>query len=80
MKTKLTLSVDKSLVQYARKQARINRKSVSGMFSEYLMYHKRQASKKAVPTIKNMAGSLKQYPIDDSKKTIRSAYAKKHFS
>lgn len=78
MKTKLTLSVDKELVQYARKQARISKKSVSGMFSEYLTQCKTQSAKKSVPSVVDMAGSLKKYPVDDSKEALRSAYAKKY--
>jgi hypothetical protein len=78
MKTKLTLSVDKDLVQFARQQARINCKSVSGMFSEFLLSRKSQADKIAAPSIASMIGSLKRYSIDDSKPATRAAYAKKH--
>ncbi len=78
MKTKLTLSVDKDLVQFARSQARANKKSVSGMFSEYLLHRKVQVRKTAAPTIASMRGSLKRYSVDDSKQAIRSVYAKKY--
>jgi negative regulator of replication initiation len=78
MKTKLTLSVDKDLVQYARHHARKNGQSVSGMFSSFLLAQKSQAGHKAVPKVSEMVGTLKQYTIDDSKEAVRSAYAKKH--
>ena len=76
MKTKLTLSVDKDLVQFARAQAQANKKSVSAMFSDYLLQRKAQA--RITPTIASMRGSLKDYAIDDSKKAIQNAYAQKH--
>ena len=78
MKTKLTLSVDKDLVQFARTQARANKKSVSGMFSEYLLHRKAQVRKAATPPIASMRGSLKHYAVDDSKQAIQSAYAQKY--
>ncbi|HTE22234.1 MAG TPA: DUF6364 family protein [Candidatus Limnocylindria bacterium] len=78
MKTKLTLSVDQDLVQFARQQARAHKKSVSGMFSEFLTHRRAQVDKVAVPSIASMAGSLKHYAVDDSKEAIRAAYAKKY--
>ncbi len=78
MKTKLTLSVDKDLVQFARTQAKVRKQSVSGMFSEYLLHRKAQLHKTGKPRIADMAGSLKSYDIDDSKQAIRAAYAQKH--
>lgn len=78
MKTKLTLSIDKDLVQFARAQARAHKKSISGMFSEYLMHRQAHVRKQSVPTIAEMQGSLKGYAIDDSKQAIREAYAQKY--
>ncbi|HEY1835412.1 MAG TPA: DUF6364 family protein [Candidatus Saccharimonadales bacterium] len=77
MKTKLTLSVDKELVQYAQRQARRDGQSISGMFSSFLLNRKSQAEKKTAPRVTTMVGTLKQYPINDSKPAIRAAYAKK---
>lgn len=78
MKTKLTLSVDKDLVQFARQQARTQKKSISGIFSDFLAQNKAQASRKNLPSVKDMKGSLKHYKIDDSKEAIRASYAKKY--
>ena len=78
MKTKLTLSVDKELVQFARTQARREGRSVSSTFSEYLLTRKAQSEYQAVPKVRDMVGSLKTYSIDDSKVAIRSQYAKKY--
>lgn len=78
MKTKLTLSVDQDLIRFARRHARAHKKTVSGMFSEFLERRKAEADKAAVPSVAGMTGSLKHYAIDDSKKAIRAAYAKKY--
>ena len=78
MKTKLTLSIDKELVQYARHEAQSNGKSISGIFSEFLLSRKVQSKRQAIPAVKTMMGSLKSYKIDDSKAGIRKSYAKKY--
>jgi len=78
MKTKLTLSIDKDLIQFARQQAQYDSTSVSGMVSDFLTSRKEQAKKKTVPGVEKMVGTLKNYQIDDSKAAIRSAYAKKY--
>lgn len=78
MKTKLTLSIDKSLIQYAQRQARDDGRSISGMFSDFLRAYKAQAEKHARPSVAAMTGTLKQYKIDDSKTAIRAAYAEKY--
>ncbi len=78
MKTKLTLSVDKELVQYARKQALSDGKSVSSTFSEFLLTRKAQSERHSVPKISAMVGSLKAYKVDDSKASIRKSYARKY--
>ena len=75
MKTKLTLSIEKELVQFARQQAHIHKKSVSGMFSEFL---EAGMNKVATPSVKSMTGSLKLYTVDDSKEAIHNAYAQKY--
>ena len=78
MKTKLTLSIDEDLVEFAHKQARTNRISVSGMFSEYLRQHKIKSDKANQPSIGSMVGSLKHYSINDSKQAIKTIYAEKY--
>ena len=80
MKTKLTLSVDKELVHFARHQARNDGKSVSGIFSEFLLARQAQSEHQATPKVSTMVGTLKRYSIDDSKAAIRSSYAKKYFN
>ncbi len=78
MKTKLTLSVDKELVKFARHQAKSDGKSVSSVFSEFLLSRKAQAEHQAVPKTSEMVGSLKVYKIDDSKAALRKSYARKY--
>jgi len=78
MKTKLTLSVDKELVKFARHQAKNDGKSVSSVFSDFLLNRKAQAEHQAVPKISEMVGSLKTYKIDASKAALRKSYARKY--
>jgi hypothetical protein len=78
MKTKLTLSIDKELVQYVRHEAQSNGTSISGIFSEFLLSRKVQSKRQAIPKVSTMLGSLKSYEIDDSKAGIRNSYAKKY--
>lgn len=78
MKTKLTLSIDKELVQYARHEAKNNGKSISGIFSEFILSRKIQSTRQSIPKVGAMLGSLKSYKIDDSKAGIRNSYAKKY--
>lgn len=80
MKTKLTLSIDKNLVNFARHQAQTDGTSVSAMFSTFLETKRLESERKATPSVKTMTGTLKAYSIDDSKASIRSAYAKKHLN
>ena len=78
MKTKLTLSVDKDIVQFAQQQAATSNTSISGMFSEFILSCRAEQSKSNVPSVTSMTGSLKNYVIDDSKQAIRTAYANKY--
>jgi Family of unknown function (DUF6364) len=78
MKTKLTLSVDKDLIHIARHQAQSSGKSISGLFSEFLLTRKAYFERQAVPKASTMVGTLKDYNIDDSKSAIRTSYAKKY--
>jgi len=78
MRTKLTLSVDKELVHYAKQQARIDGTSISGIFSNFLIARRAQSNQQATPKVSSMVGSLKRYNIDDSKAAVHSAYAKKY--
>jgi len=80
MKTKLTLSVDKDLVNFARHKAHADGTSVSAMFSRFLTTTRLQSEKKAIPSVKTMVGTLKKYNIDDSKSSVRSIYAHKHLN
>jgi hypothetical protein len=79
MKTKLTLSIDKNLVNIARNQAQAEGTSVSAMFSKFIASQKLLLERKTKPSVKSMVGTLKSYNIDDSKASVRSIYADKHF-
>lgn len=78
MKTKLTLSVDKDLVHFARTEARHDGRSVSGMFSDFLAARRARTEGKPAASVADMVGTLKGYNINDSKSAIRAAHAKKH--
>jgi hypothetical protein len=78
MKTKLTLSIDEELVRLAHHQAHKSGKSISEMFAEYLRSRSTKTAHSVTPRIDAMVGSLKSYRIDDSKSSIREAYAKKY--
>jgi hypothetical protein len=80
MKTKLTLSMDKELVNFARRRAQADGTSVSAMFTRFLMATKLQSESKATPSVKAMVGTLKGYAIDDSKPSVKSIYANKHLN
>ncbi len=77
MKTKLTLSVDKDLVQFAHSQAKHENRSVSGLFSDFLRTRRTATETKRLITVGDMVGTLKGYAINDTKSDIRQAYAKK---
>jgi hypothetical protein len=72
--------MDKELVLFARHQAHSDGKSVSGIFSEFLLARKAQSEHQAAPKVSTMVGTLKHYNIDDSKTALRSSYARKYFN
>jgi hypothetical protein len=78
MKVKLTLSVDEELIRFAKQHARSKGESVSTMFSEMLMAQKDHTNRASRPSVADMLGSLSKYNIDDSKDSIRTAYAQKN--
>ena len=80
MKTKLTLSIDKDLVNFDRRRAHTDGTSVSAMFSRFLTAARLQSEHKAAPSVTSMVGTLKAYSIDDSKSSVRSIYADKHLN
>lgn len=80
MKTKLTLSIDKDLVDIARTEASREGTSVSALFSNFIIARKFRSDKNVTPSVNSMIGSLKGYSIDDSKSAIRAAYAQKYSS
>lgn len=68
-----------NLVHLARNQAQAEGTSVSAMFSKFIASQKLLSDQKAKPSVKSMVGTLKAYRVDDSKSSIRSIYADKHF-
>ncbi len=80
MKTKLTLSVDKDLVQFARVEAKNKGRSISKMVSDFFDTQRSQNQDQSLLKAADMVGSLKGYRVDDSKSAIRAASVKKHLN
>ena len=80
MKTKLTLSIEPDVVRVARQQARMENRSVSSIFSEFIEERQRSRRARAEFELDKVAGSLEGYDIDDSKEGIRKLYAKKYLN
>ena len=82
MKTKLTLSIEADLVQFAHLNAKRQGKSLSSLISDFLQ--KQQAREQAIAattlTLDEMVGSLAEYDLPYTKAEIQAAYAKKYLN
>ena len=68
MNTKLTLRLDKGLIESAKKHARMRGKSVSQMVADYfLILDKKTVTKKTglTPIVKSLKGALKNSNISE---------------
>ena len=81
MKTKLTLSVDKSIVEKAKKYAKSNGKSLSSIIEEYLksLIQKEEKEFEISPLVQSLWGSVKPLPKSITYKGIlEEEIVKKH--
>lgn len=80
MKTKLTLTIDNSLVSIAKKYAKNKGKSLSDIVENYLMTltSKENKDETISPRILKLMGTIDLPEDFDYKKSLTSGLAKKH--
>lgn len=82
MKTKLTLSIDADLVQFAHLNAKRQGKSLSSLITDFLQ--KQQARERQVAaatlTLDEVDGMLAGYDIPYTNAEIQAAYTKKYLT
>lgn len=79
MKTKLTLNLDKGVIEQAKSYAKDNSVSLSKLIENYLnsLISKRETERKVSPLVKSLTGVIPNESIDD-KKDYREFIAKKY--
>ena len=80
MITKLTLTMNKKVIESAKKYAKKNGKSLSSMIESYLktIVTKEEATHEISPTIQSLMGIAQVGPDFDEKKEMRDAMIQKH--
>ena len=79
MTTKLTLTVEKSVIEKAKKYAKGTQRSLSEMVQKYLESLVEESEKSELsPKIKNLAGSLKLPENVDYDKALDDYYKEKY--
>ena len=79
MTTKLTLTVEKSVIEKAKKYAKGTQRSLSEMVQKYLESLVEESEKSELsPKIKNLAGSLKLPENFDYDKALDDYYKEKY--
>ncbi len=80
MITKLTLTMNKKVIESAKKHAKKNGKSLSSMIESYLktIVTKEEATHEISPTIQSLMGIAQVGPDFDEKKEMRDAMIQKH--
>ena len=78
--TKLTLSIEPSVVEKAKQMAEANKTSVSAMFSQFVesAATPRQRRPKIGPLTRKLSGTIELPPGKDYKKLIEDALADKY--
>lgn len=80
MTTKLTLTVEKSIIEKAKIYARKTGRSLSDLIEKYLenITEEIQSDKKISPRLKKIIGAVKLPKNFDEKAELRSALERKH--
>lgn len=80
MITKLTLTIDKKIIDAAKKHAKANGKSLSALVENYLktMTTKERSSEHLSPKIESLMGIAKVGPDFNEKEEMRSMLTQKH--
>jgi hypothetical protein len=79
MTTKLTLTVEKSIIEKAKSYARKTGRSLSELIESYLeTITQENSDQKISPKLKKIVGAVKLPKNFDEEKELRSYYEKKH--
>ncbi|HTF04201.1 MAG TPA: DUF6364 family protein [Bacteroidia bacterium] len=80
MITKLTLSVQKDIIEKAKVYAKQTGRSLSELIENYLesLIHEKRPGSDMSPKLKRIAGSVKLSKNFDEKKELREYFDKKH--
>jgi hypothetical protein len=80
MTTKLTLTVEKSIIEKAKLYARQTGRSLSELIENYLenLIQENRDKEELSPRLKKIVGSVKLPKGFDEKKELQSYYEKKH--
>ena len=80
MATKLTLTVDKDIIESAKAYARKNGRSLSALIENYLraLTKKEDSIEELSPKVKKLLGSVKVHEGFDYKKELESELIKKY--
>ena len=80
MITKLTLTVEKSVIEKAKSYARKTGRSLSELIEKYLenITNEEKEANELSPKLRKIAGSVKLPKNFDEKKELRSYFEKKH--
>ncbi len=79
MNTKLTLTIEKSLIERAKDYAKHTGRSLSYLVESYLNSLTQEVEPKTnLPKLKKIVGSVKLPKNFDEEKELRSYYEKKH--
>lgn len=79
MNTKLTLTIEKSVILKAKSYAKNTGRSLSDLIEQYLeTLTKNEPEPKMSPRLKSLVGAVKLPKGFDEEKELRSYYEKKH--
>ncbi len=80
MTTKLTLTIEKSVIEKAKTYAKETGRSLSEMIESYLenLVEENNSKEKISPRLKKIVGSVKLPKDFDEKKELRTYFEKKH--
>jgi len=79
MTTKLTLTVEKEVIERAKSYAKHSGRSLSELIEQYLdTITQEKTSEKASPKLKKLIGAVKLPKDFDEKKELQSYLSKKH--
>ncbi len=83
MRTKLTLTIEKEVIEKAKQYAKGKNRSLSDIIENYLKMltteERKQNQKSLNPIVKSLRGSFKTYKKMDYKKELEKRLEEKHF-